>query len=654
MRKTPFWRRHLRMLGSDPAADVDDELAFHLEMRVEELMRRGVSQEEARERTAREFGDVGRVRGELREIGRKRQRREKRGHRWGSLGQDARFALRTVRRSPGFAAVVVATLALGIGGTTAVFSVVKAVLLAPLPYEEPGELVRIYQHDDGDREPLKGFVSGPHFKAVRDQAGSFESVAALYTYAETGLDLAEGGRAQRLRTLRVSRDYFRTLRAGTLTGRGFGEEDEAGLPNVVLSHELWRTRFGADPRVLGSTVRLSAEPYTVVGIAPAGLEDPVVGPVDAWLPVDLASSSANEEENHFLSTIGRLRGGVEPGQARMELASINRALAERFPDVAGDSLVLFPLKQDLVGASRGTLHLLLVAVGLVLLVACVNVANLFLVRSTGRIREFAIRSALGSGGGRIARQLLVESVALAVPGGALGLALAVLGVRALRALGGDAIPRLDEVSFDPVVLGFAAAVTLATGLAFGVAPALRFGRVQPASALREQSRSATGSRAQGRVRNGLAAAQIALALTLLAGAGVLVVSYGKLRGMDLGFRDEGVLTFEVALPAARYDAARRAAFQEELAARMEAIPGVTAAGGISRLPATGSYQVGRGHPERPARRRREGFARGRAAAGGERARGAGAGAAAARGTLAGRARRARRPHGRAGERGARA
>ena len=344
--------------------------------------------------------------------------------------------------------------------------------------------------------------------------------------------------------------------------------------------------FRGDPSIIGSTIQLSGEPYEVVGIAPEGFEDPIAGTVDAWLPYNLAGDT--DPENNSLSAVGRLRSGISLEQAQEELSSLSRSMKERWPAARLSAVVAVPLQEDLVTAARGPLHLLFIAVGLVLLVACVNVANLVLARTTGRVDEFAVRLALGSGSRRLVRQMLVESLVLAGLGGLMGLALAAVAVRCCRRLAQDAIPRLKDVGFDPVVLGFAALVTVATAIAFGVAPALRLGHISPVGALRQQSR-ATGTRAQGRLRDVLAAAQLALALTLLIGAGVLLASFYRLQRVDLGFRVDRVLTFEVNLPGVRYDAPRRAAFQEELARRLRAIPGVIAAGGISFLPATGSY-----------------------------------------------------------------
>jgi putative ABC transport system permease protein len=510
---------------------------------------------------------------------------------------DLRYALRQIRHSLAFSVVVAATLALGIGGTTAVFSVMHAVLLAPLPYAEPGQLVRIYMEEPG-KPSTRGGVSAPHFRTLRDQAASFTDVTARYLREDLGLDLSSaGGDGQRLRALLVASDYFRTLRAEPFLGPGFQLDDEAGAPGddrtgarrMVLSDAVWRSRFNGDPSIVGRTIRLSAEPYEVAGVAPAGFEDPVVGAVDAWLPYNLTRDTLTQ--NYSLAVIGRVRTGVSVNQAAAELAVMSEAMKQRWPEVRASSLVARPLQEDVSAPSRSLLQLLVIAVGLVLLVACVNVANLVLTRATGRAHEFAVRAALGSSRGRLARQLLIESLLLAALGGTAGLGLAALGVRVLRTLGRDALPRLDSVGFEPVVLAFAAVVTIATALVSGVLPALRLVKSDPNRALTQQSRSATGTMRQGHVRNGLAAAQLALALALLAGAGVLSVSFYRLMNVDLGFRVTRVLTFDVNLPSVRYDAGRRAAFQEDLARRLMEIPGVTAAGGTSRLPATGSMNT---------------------------------------------------------------
>ena len=453
------------------------------------------------------------------------------------LMQDLRYALRQVRHSIGFAVVVAGTLALGIGGTTAVFSVMHGVLLAPLPYAQPGQLVRIYQEEPGN-PATRGGVSAPHFRTLREQATSFADVGARYFREDLGLDLSQVGGGQRLRTLLVTSDYFRTLRAGAFRGHGFQIEDEAGKPGndrtgarrVVLSDAVWRARFDSDPSIVGSTIRLSGEPYEVAGIAPEGFEDPVVGAVGAWVPYNLTRDTITE--NYSLTVVGRLRTGVSVKQALAELAVLSQSMKQRWPEVSSSSIVALPLQEDVVAPSRNLIQLLLIAVGLVLLVACVNVANLVLVRATGRGQEFAVRAALGSSRGRLARQLMAESLVLAAFGGIAGLALAALGVKVLKTLGRDAIPRMDSVRFDPLVLVFAVVVTVATALVCGVMPALRLTRSDPNRALMQQPRSATGTRGQGRLRSGLAAAQFALALALVAGAGVLSKSFYELMKID--------------------------------------------------------------------------------------------------------------------------
>ncbi len=515
---------------------------------------------------------------------------------WSAFRQDLRYGVRQVRRSPGFSAVVIATLAVGIGGTTAVFSVMHAVMLAPLPYAEPGQLVRVYQQEP-ESSTIRAGVSAPHFRVLRDQAASFADVTARYLREDLGLDISNGGHPQRLRVLLVTSNYFRTLRAEPFLGPGLQVEDEAGDPGedrvgarrVVLSDAVWRARFNGDPSIVGTTVRLSAEPYEVAGIAPPGFADPVVGAVDAWLPYNLARDTLTQ--NYSLTVVARLRSGVTVKQALAELAVLGQSMKLQWPEVRASTIVALPLREDVAAPSRNLLQLLLIAVGLVLLVACVNVANLVLVRATGRMQEFAVRAALGSGRARLARLMMVETLVLAGFGGVAGLALASLGVRVLQRLGRDALPRLDGVGFDARVLLFAFVVTTVTSIACGLAPALRLVRSDPHQALIQRSRSATGTRRQAMWRNSLAAAQFALALALIAGAGVLSVSFYRLMNVDMGFRYDRLFTFDVNLPSVRYDAERRASFHEELSQRLAAIPGVIAAGGTSRLPATGSMNT---------------------------------------------------------------
>jgi putative ABC transport system permease protein len=575
-----LWRR--RRLDEEFRNEID----AHLGLLVDRYVRSGMTRDAARAEAMRQFGNATWHREELHMMN---------GVQWiDGLAQDVRYAFRQVRHSVGFSAVVAATLALGIGGTTAVFSVTRAVLLAPLPYAQPGQLVRLYQEEPGKPSTRRG-VSAPHFRALRDHAAALTDIGASYGREDLGLDLSRAGGGQRLRALLVTSDYFPTLRAEPFRGPGFQLDDEVGqrandrigARRVILSDAVWRAQFNGDPSLIGTTIQLSAEPYEVAGITPPGFEDPLVGAVDAWLPYNLARDTLTQ--NYSLTVVGRLRTGVSVDHGRAELAVLSQSMQQRWPEVRSSSIVAAPLQEDLVAPSRSLLQLLLSAVGLVLLVACVNVANLALVRATGRGQEFAVRAALGSSRGRLARQLIVESLVLAGWGGIAGLALAALGVSVLKTLGREALPRIDSVAFDPLVLGFAVVVTMTTALVCGVLPALHLSRSDPNRALTQQSRSATGTRRQGSLRGGLAAAQLALALALVAGAGALSVSFYRLMNVNLGFRVDGVLTFDVSLPSVRYDADRRAIFQEDLARQLAAVPGVTAAGGTSRLPVNGTF-----------------------------------------------------------------
>jgi predicted permease len=563
-----------RRLDDDARLEIDT----HLDLLTGRYVQQGLSPDEAWLAARRQFGSV---------LGLRQEVHEMNGIGWiERLALDLRDALRQVRRNPGFAAVVALTLGLGIGGATAVFSVVEAVLLEPLPYQESGRLVRLYQQRP-DRPDTRDVVAATHFSFVREHSASFDDVAALAHYSEVGADLVTARGAERIRVLPVSSGYFETLRATLPLGRGFDREDEAPTRRVVLGDDLWRTHFRGDPAIVGTTIRLSAEAYEVAGVAPPGFVDPVAPDVAAWVPYRIATDTY--EENNSLTMIGRLRNGISFERAQAELATLAAPMLARWPKAEKNAIVAVPLHEELVARARGPLQLVFAAVGLLLLIACVNVANLALVRATGRVHEFAVRSTLGSGRTRLARQLLIENLVLAGFGGVVGLGFAGAGIRVLQRLGRDAVPRLDEVGLDPTVLAFAVAATGATALAFGTIPVLRLAGAAPVQSLRQQSRSATGGRGLARLRGALAAAQVGLALPLLVGAAVLLASFARLQQVDLGFRVDRALALEVHLPTARYDAPRRVDFQEEFARRVEAIPGVTAAGGISRLPATGSF-----------------------------------------------------------------
>ena len=516
-----------------------------------------------------------------------------------TLRQDLVYALRRLCQTPGFTLVAVATLALGIGANSAIFSVVNAVLLRPLPYDEPDRLVRVWQTWKGKDA---GVYSPPNFLDTAAAASSFEGMAAA---DGGGVTLTDAGAPVRLEAASVSASFFDVLRVRPALGRAFtAEENDPGRSKVaVLGHSLWRDRLGADPSVVGRSIVLDREPHVVVGVAPQGFAFPEGTQIGRPLEYDERFRTKSRGA-WYLTVIGRLRPGATVASAGHEVAAIAAGLARQHPDAnEGVGAAVVPLHTSLVGDVRTALLLLLGAVGLVLLIACVNVANLLLARVAARETEIAIRTALGAGRGRLLRQLLTESVLLGAIGGAAGVALAALSLDTLLALQPQGVPRLGEVGIDRTVLAFAAALSLATGLLFGVFPSLQMTRRATAQALREGSRGLLGGRGH-RLRGSLVVGQIALAMMLLAGAGLLVRSFARLRAVDPGFRRESALTFRISLPETAYaEDSRRTWFHDELQGRLGALPGVLSVGGVTGLPLSGvqfdiSFEV-EGRPPLP-------------------------------------------------------
>ncbi|MDF2776004.1 MAG: permease, partial [Geminicoccaceae bacterium] len=560
-----------------------EELQFHADMEAHRLEQAGVNAHEARRRSYLTLGGVERV---------KEDARDARGTRlFHDVGRDLGYAVRSLRQHPGFAIVAILTLALGIGGTTAVFSAVDAVLLQPLPYEQPGQLVRLYQADS-TAPGARAYVTPVHFVDYRREMSAFEAAAAVYTYSETGADIGSGDDVRRIRVLPVSAGYFDVVSVLPRLGRGFQPDEENGELLVVLSDRIWRERYRGDASAVGQRLTMSGQPFTIVGVMPSGYEDPLTGPVDAWIPLDLAPArDPDNAGNHYLSVVARLRAGVSITRAQSELARLNATLAARYPDANNVLARVDPLKEDVVGSADRALGIMLGAVVLVLVLVCVNIANLLLVRGSDRSREFALRSALGAERRRLVRQTLIESLTLALVGAAVGLAVARLAMSAIVALGGASIPRLSELSLEPRLLVFSVLIATVSAMGFGLAPAFRAAGTDPGDVLREQTRASTSGAAKVRLREWLVVSQVALAFILLVGAGLLLVSLENLRDVELGVDPAGVLTFELHLPDARYDSTARARFYEESAARLASIPGARAAGGVSRLPATGDYHV---------------------------------------------------------------
>jgi predicted permease len=412
----------------------------------------------------------------------------------------------------------------------------------------------LYQADSANPADRQ-YITPVHFVDYRREMAAFESIAAVYTYSERGADIGTGDDVRRIRLLPVSPGYFDVVRVQPRIGRPFQPEEENGERVVVLSDRLWRERFNGERAAIGQRLTMSGQPHTVVGVMPDGYEDPVAGPVDAWVPLDIAGPARvpDNVENHYLSAIARLRPGIPLPRAQAELDRLSATLAVRYPDANEALARLDPLKDDVVGSADRALGIMLGAVALVLVLVCVNIANLLLVRGSDRAREFALRSALGAERGRLIRQTLIESLTLALAGAAVGIVIARFSMSAIVALGAGSIPRLSELSLEPRLLLFAVVIATLSAIGFGLAPAFRAARTDPGDVLRDQTRSATSSGTQLRLREWLVVSQVALAFVLLVGAGLLIVSLRNLRAVDLGVRTEGVLTFELHLPEARYD-----------------------------------------------------------------------------------------------------
>jgi predicted permease len=562
--------------------ELEEELHFHLEMSEAQHRHLGASPSEARRLGRVDLGGIERTKDEVRDA---------RGTRVAEdSASDFRYALRGLRQRPGFAIVAVLTLAVGIGGTTAVFSAVDAVLLQPLPYQQSGQLVRLYQHEVGSTE--KGVVTPTHFLDYQRRLSSFEHLAAIYTYAETGADVGGAERPERIQLLPITADYFGVYGVQPAIGRGFEPAEETGAPLVILGDALWTRLFARNPDVIGRSITMSGQPYTIVGVMPATFADPVAAGIDAWTPLDITPGrDADNAGNHYLTVVGRLRAGVSIEQANAELHALDVTLAAQYPNARLTRASLVPLKEDIVGPASRSLRLMLGAVGLVLLLVCVNIANLLLVRGSERRRVFAARSARGAERARLVRQILMESLTLALVGDIAGLAIARGAMSAIVALGAGSIPRLSTLTLEPRLLAFSIAVASLCALIFGVVPALRAARTEPGDVLREQARSGTSGVSQGRLRWGLVVSQVALAFVLLVGAGLLLASFQRLRQVDLGVTTDDVLTFELELPEARYDSTARTRLYETLAQRLAQIPGVRAAGGVSKLAGTGNHHM---------------------------------------------------------------
>ncbi len=569
------------------ADEVDEEVRFHLEQKVARLVREGMSEDDAWREAHRRFGDVDRVKARMtreRELGMRRLAW------WDRMRQDVTYAVRQLTRNAGFATVAVLTLALGIGVTTAIFSVVDGILFRPLPFPESDRLTVVWADRTRAGGPADEWTNFEDFFDLQERSRSFEALAA---YADEGPTLTGLGDPEQIQVGLVSHGMLsEVLRVSPALGRALApEDDRPGAPGtILLADGFWRRAFGADPSVLGRTLTLSGEPVTVIGVLPADFSPPFVSDADGWMPLrqDRAENFC-PRANACLHAVGRLAEGVTLAAARAEASDIAGQLEHEYPQQnEGTGFNLVQLRADIVADSRTGLLVLLGAVGFVLLIACVNVATLLMARATTRKAELSVRAALGASRRRIVEQLFTESALLALVGGCLGLVLGYLGTDLLVLIAPAGTPRVEGVEVSGRVLGFALAVTVLAGTVFGLVPSLRMARSDIESGLRRGGRGGGRGQAGVRARGVLVAGQVALALMLLVGAGLLVRSFRNLRATDLGFEPDDVLTLRMSLPSSRYpDADARRDFMGRLEERLAALPGVEALGATSWLPLTG-------------------------------------------------------------------
>ena len=550
--------------------ELDEELQFHLEQKTHRYVAAGLRAEEARRKALLDIDGL--------ELRKEECRDARRVSGLEDFVQDLRFAMRTLRKAPGFTMTAVVTLALGIGANAAIFSVVNAVLLRGLPYPDSERLLT-----------LRSNQSLPDLEDIQKQAGSFAAIGSVVVQP---LNFTGEAEPIQISAGLCNAELFRALGFQPALGRFFSvEEDRYGGPGlVVLTHGFWTRTFGADPAILGKTIRLSGNAYTVIGVLPR----------EFWLPgrlVDALASirvgnpvAAKFRGVHFLRTYFRLKMGVSTAQANAEMENIDRWLTLHYPEENTNShRRLLPLREAIVGDVRPELLVLFAAVGLVLLIACVNFASLQLARSATRQREIAIRAALGAPSGRLIRQMLTESVFLSLLGGAAGLVLAGLGVRLLMELKPAGLPRIANTSIDASVLGFTFVVSLLTGIVFGIVPALSTTFFSLNAKLKEDARTTAGGSSGYRLRKFLVVSEIALALVLLISAGLMIRSFTLLHRVDPGFRTDNLLTMRVELPEARYrEQAKQRQFHREFLEALNSVPGVQAAL-VSELPMSGDY-----------------------------------------------------------------
>ncbi|HEX4696404.1 MAG TPA: ABC transporter permease [Candidatus Udaeobacter sp.] len=588
-------RERLAKLGLSPVreAEIVEELSQHLEEEYERALSRGAPDEEARQQVLEELNTTDLLGHELKDVERRVSKEtvalgaETKTNIFADISQDLRYGLRTLLKNPGFTIVAVCALALGIGANSAIFSVVNAVLLRPLPFKNPEQLVMVWENAAHQGFP-KNTPSPLNFLDWQRQNTVFTGMAAM---CERSFNLTGVGEPERVDGRRVSANLFDLLGVPASLGRTFVQEDDRpGAHVVVLSDSLWKRRFGSDPSVIGRAVTLNGESYTVIGVMPRSVHLPAYGNWNdqLWVPIAFTNEEATQRGNHFLDVVARMKPGITLKQAQAEMETIAARLAKEYPKYnMRIGATVTPLHEEIVGDIKPALLILLGAVGFVLLIACANVANLLLARAAVREKEIALRLALGASRFRLTRQFLTESVLLASVGAGFGLLLAVAGVRVLKTFVPSMILQIQTINIDAKVLLFTASVALLTGIAFGLAPALHASHSNLNDSLKEGGRDSSVGGKGNRLRGLLVIAEVAVSFILLIGAGLLINSFLHLRSLDPGFRADHLLTMKVDLPELKYpDGERRAIFFDEVLRRVRALPGVQSVAVAGNLPFT--------------------------------------------------------------------
>src|SRR5256714_541214 len=574
-------------------AEIVEELSQHLAEQYEEQMTHGASEEEARQCVFEELSAPDLLERELQRVESPDARdsvvpgTERKGNLLADFAQDLRYALRTLLKNPGFTIVAVSALALGIGANSAIFSVVNAVLLRPLPFKNAEQLVMLWENATHLGFP-KNTPSPANFLDWQKQASAFTGIAAM---AERSFNLSGIGEPERLEGRRVSANLFELLGVQALLGRTFvPDDDRPGTHVVLLSHSLWQRRFGSDPSVVGGALALNGESYTVVGVMPQFVQLPGFENRNdqLWVPIALPPEEAAQRGNHFLEVVARIKPGIALKQAQAEMETIAVRLAKEYPRYnARIGATVTPLHEEVVGDIKPALLILLGAVGFVLLIACANVANLLLARAAVREKEIALRLALGASRSRLTRQFLTESVLLALLGGGFGFLLALAGIRVLKTFIPVTISQTQTISIDGKVLVFTALLALLTGIVFGLAPAMHASHSNLNHSLKEGGRDSAIGKKGNRLRDLLVVGEVAVSFILLIGAGLLINSFLHLRNLDPGFRADHLLTMKVDLSELRYpDGERRSVFFDEVLFRIRALPGVQSVAVAGNLPFT--------------------------------------------------------------------